>query len=182
MRRVFSPGSALGMCLLLGLWIPGGAAVVGGGLHAQQLLLPGPIQTVSGEVILTESFQGRVVLINAWATWCGPCVREMPGFQRVLDEYEDKGFMVLGLSADTVGVEVVRTFVEKLGIRYPITIVPQYPLVLLAPQVKGLPTSFLLNQEGMIVKTVEGVYSEEALRADLEELLKGRFKPGEGET
>ena len=180
MRRVGSQWKKLALCLLLGLCVPGGGLVIGGELHAQQLLLPGPIQTVSGEVIETESFQGHVVLINAWATWCGPCVREMPGFQRVLDEYEDQGFMVLGLSADTVDVEVVRAFAENLGIRYPITIVPQFPLGLLASQVKGLPTSFLLDQEGRIVKTVEGIFSEEALRAAVEDLLKDRPGPKDG--
>ena len=101
---------------LLGLGLLG---VGGGSIHGQQLLLPGPITTVSGDVIETESLMGQVVLINAWATWCGPCVREMPGFQRVLDEFEDQGFSVLGVSADTVGVEVVRAFAENLGISLP---------------------------------------------------------------
>jgi len=55
-------------------------------------------RTLDGSVLTLEDLEGKVVLVNAWATWCPPCVIEMPGFQRVYDDYKDQGFLVLGVS------------------------------------------------------------------------------------
>jgi len=143
-------------------------------ITVQGVILSGRISTVTGEVIEADSLSGLVLLVNAWATWCGPCVLEMSAFQRVLDEHEDQGFLIIGISADEEGPEVVRAFIEELGIRYPVTVGVQPPLGLLSAQVRGLPTSFLLGRDGRIVKKVEGVFSEEDLRTALEELLNER--------
>jgi thiol-disulfide isomerase/thioredoxin len=136
-------------------------------LQAQEgpsMLRSGTFTTVTGEVVQTDTLAGRVILVNAWATWCGPCVLEMPGFQRVQDELGERGFLVIGISADQEGPEVVRAFVEKLGITYPVTAGPHHVLGRLAAEVRGLPTSMLLDREGRIVRKVEGVLPEEDLR------------------
>ena len=146
-------------------------------LSAQGVLLPGEIVTASGEVIETDTLAGYVILVNAWATWCGPCVQEMPGFQRVLDDYGDQGFRVLGMSADEGDPEAVVAFVKELGVSYPVTMGPQPALGLLGLQVLGLPTSFLLDREGRVVRKVEGVFDEEDLRKAVEELVRGRPSP-----
>lgn len=138
----------------------------------EQELRSGPITTVTGEIIETDTLAGRVILVNAWATWCGPCVLEMPGFQRVQDDYEDQGFLVLGISADDKGPEFVRAFLDNLKITYPVTVGPQRPLGHLAAQVRGLPTSFLLGRDGRLARKVEGVFPEEVLRTAVEELLR----------
>ena len=140
----------------------------------QQVYMSGEITTVTGEVIQTDTLAGNVILVNAWATWCGPCVQEMPAFQRVQDAYKDQGFLVLGISGDKEGPEVVRAFIEELGIRYPVTLAPQPALGHLTVRVRGLPTSFLLGRDGRIAQRVEGVFDEEALRTAVEELLKER--------
>jgi len=131
----------------------------------------GTFTTVAGEVVRTDTLAGRVILVNAWATWCGPCVVEMPGFQRVQDELQERGFLVIGISADQEGPEVVRTFVEDLGITYPITVGPHHVLGRLAAQVRGLPTSMLLDRDGSLARKVEGVFAEEDLRRAVLELL-----------
>ena len=166
----------LGMVLLgaVGSQSGGRTALVGDPGLGQGVILSGQISTVTGEVIEADSLSGRVILVNAWATWCGPCVREMPAFQRVLDEYQDRGFLVIGISADEGGPEVVRSFIENLGISYPVTVGSQPPLSLLAAQVRGLPTSFLLGRDGRVIRRVEGVFSEEDLREALEKLLDQR--------
>lgn len=182
MSSIVSIGSRIPAFLFLGMVLLGAVGSQSGGRTAvvgdpglgQGVILSGQISTVTGEVIEADSLSGRVILVNAWATWCGPCVREMPAFQRVLDEYQDRGFLVIGISADEDGPEVVRSFIENLGISYPVTVGPQPPLSLLAAQVRGLPTSFLLGRDGRVAKRVEGVFSEEDLREALEELLDQR--------
>jgi thiol-disulfide isomerase/thioredoxin len=132
----------------------------------------GTLTTVTGQTIHTDSLAGKVVLFNAWATWCGPCVTEMPSFQRVADEFGPRGFMVLGVSADQDGPEAVKAFVENLGVTYPIFLVPQPLMGRLTSRVRGLPTSFLIGRDGRVVSRVEGVFAEEDLRAAVERLLE----------
>jgi thiol-disulfide isomerase/thioredoxin len=141
--------------------------------ETSSMLRSGTFTTVTGEVVRTDTLAGRVILVNAWATWCGPCVLEMPGFQRVQDDLGERGFLVVGISADQEGPEVVRSFVEEMGITYPVTFGPHAVLGLLAAEVRGLPTSLLLDPEGRIVRKVEGVFPEEELRRAVEELLGG---------
>ena len=135
-------------------------------------LRSGPITTITGEVIETDTLIGKVILVNAWATWCGPCVLEMPAFQRVQDDIGHQDFLVLGISADKEGPEFVRDFLEELGIRYPVMVGPQNPLGRLASRVRGLPTSFLLARDGRVVSRIEGVFEEQALRRALRALLE----------
>jgi peroxiredoxin len=97
----------------------------------------------------------------------------MPGFQRVQDDLGERGFLVIGISADQEGPEAVRSFVEEMGITYPVTFGPHPVLGLLAAEVRGLPTSLLLDPDGRIVRKVEGVFPEEELRRAVEELLGG---------
>ena len=141
--------------------------------ETSSMLRSGTFTTVTGEVVLTDTLAGRVILVNAWATWCGPCVLEMPGFQRVQDDLGERGFLVIGISADQEGPEAVRSFVEEMGITYPVTFGPHPVLGLLAAEVRGLPTSLLLDPDGRIVRKVEGVFPEEELRRAVEELLGG---------
>lgn len=137
----------------------------------------GTLTTVTGQLIETDSLVGKVVLINAWATWCGPCIKEMPAFQRVLDELGDQGFVVLGISANEEGPEFVDAFAKNLGVTYPNFTVPQPLLGRLTSQVRGLPTSFLIGRDGRVVTRVEGVFPEDELRSAVEELLGKGLPP-----
>lgn len=175
-------GALLAVAILgaSGFRSPGGEGPASLPVMAKQELRPGTLTTITGAVIDADTLGGRVILVNAWATWCGPCVLEMPGFQRVLDELEDQGFLVLGMSGDDEGAEFVRAFLHDLGITYPVTVGPQEPLGGLAAQVRGLPTSFLLGRDGRLAQKVEGVFPEEALRTAVQELLKEEPPPGQG--
>jgi peroxiredoxin len=127
------------------------------------------IQTLDGERITLEGLKGQVVLVNAWATWCPPCVLEMPGFQRVYEEYKDQGFTVLGISRDQGEPEMVRAFLRQKGITYPVAMAWQASLDNF--EVGGLPTSFLIGRDGRIKHRVEGVFAEPALRMAVRVLL-----------
>lgn len=165
-KRPHLAGTALAIALSLTLGLPlsGLGQSTDGAILMEKGLREGPITTINAGVIETDTLAGKVILVNAWATWCGPCTLEMPGFQRVQDELGDQGFLVIGISADDEEPEFVREFLDRIGIRYPVTVGPHDPLGRLAAKVRGLPTSFLLGKDGRVVERIEGVLEEDALR------------------
>jgi thiol-disulfide isomerase/thioredoxin len=92
----------------------------------------------------------KVVLLNVWATWCGPCRFEIPELQAIHDRYAAKGFEVIGVSVDESGVESVRQFVDEQKMRYPIAVDPEGKIATLL-HTDVLPTSILLDRNGRIV-------------------------------
>jgi thiol-disulfide isomerase/thioredoxin len=126
--------------------------------------------TLDGTVYTKGDLRGRVVLVNAWATWCGPCVLEMPGFQKVYDDYRDQGFLVLGVSRDHEGPDKVRTFLERKEISYPVAMAADVDFGGIT-EVSTLPTSYLIGRDGTIRHKVEGLYLGPALRLAVKRLL-----------
>jgi len=127
-------------------------------------------RTLDGEAITREDLLGKVVLVNAWATWCAPCVLEMPAFQRVYEDYRDRGFLVLGVSRDHEGPERVRAFLQDKGITYPVAMAADVDLGGIT-EVSVLPTSFLIGRDGTIRHRIEGIYAGPALRLAVKRLL-----------
>lgn len=126
--------------------------------------------TLEGETFTRGDLQGKVILVNAWATWCGPCVLEMPGFQKVYDDYKDQGFLVLGVSRDHEGPQKVRAFLERKEITYPVAMSADVDLGGIT-EVTTLPTSYLIGRDGTIRHRVEGIYFGPALRMAVKRLL-----------
>ncbi len=126
--------------------------------------------TLDGETFSQDDLRGKVVLVNAWATWCGPCVLEMPGFQKVYDDYRDQGFLVLGVSRDHEGPQKVRAFLERKNITYPVAMAADVNLGGIT-DVTTLPTSYLIGRDGTIRHRVEGIYLGPALRLAVKRLL-----------
>jgi thiol-disulfide isomerase/thioredoxin len=108
-----------------------------------------------GETTLT-AFRGKVVLVNFWATWCAPCVREMPSLQRLHDALAGEGFAVLAVSEDRGGAGVVAPFLARLDLqRLPVYLDPKGRLAR-AFALKGLPTSFVIDRQGRVVAGLVG--------------------------
>lgn len=121
---------------------------------------------LSGNMVSLSDFEGRVILVNFWASWCPPCKAEMPIFQKAFDIYGDKGFAVIGIAVDDVPPALVR----DMGIAYPIVktnkrVTKDYG------DITDVPVSFLIGRDGRIVKKVRKVYPESALRSDIEDAL-----------
>jgi cytochrome c biogenesis protein CcmG, thiol:disulfide interchange protein DsbE len=128
------------------------------------------VETLDGESIRLSELRGQVVLVNFWATWCPPCRIEMPGFQRVWEDYRDQGFVIVGLSVDQgVRSDVVR-WVGDRGLTFPIAFAPG-SVVRSYGGASVLPTSILIDTEGRIAHRVQGYYAEPALRAAVRRLL-----------
>ena len=115
------------------------------------------------EQALSE-LRGKVVLVNVWATWCGPCRMEMPSMQRVYEEFADDGFEILAVSIDAAPGERdasgnlggdVSAFAEELGLTFPILLDPTGS-VQRTYQTTGVPESFLVDAEGVIRRKLAG--------------------------
>lgn len=122
---------------------------------------------LSGNMVSLSDFEGRVVLVNFWASWCPPCKDEMKWFQKIYMDYENKGFAVIGIAVDDVSPSLIR----EMGITYPVVktnkrVTKDYG------EVADVPVSFLVGRDGRIIKKVRKVYPESALRSDIEDALK----------
>lgn len=127
------------------------------------------LKDLTGRAWQLSDHRGGVVLVNFWATWCPPCRDETPGLVRVARAYRAKGLSVAGISMDEGGVAPVHKFLQDFGVDYPI-MMPD-PNFLMAGQVEGLPTTFLIDRQGRIAKTYVGEVREKVFRADIEQLL-----------
>jgi cytochrome c biogenesis protein CcmG, thiol:disulfide interchange protein DsbE len=92
----------------------------------------------------------KVVLLNVWATWCGPCRYEIPELQVIHDRYAAKGFEVIGVSVDESGIESVKQFVDENKMRYPVVLDAEGKLANLL-QTSVLPTSIIVDRSGKVV-------------------------------
>lgn len=121
---------------------------------------------LSSKPVSLESRRGRVVLLNFWATWCGPCRVEMPAMQRLYEEFERRGFEILAVSTDAQGAAVTRPFTESLGLTFPILHDSDFQ-VGLTYGARTLPMTFLVDREGVIRHRIFGArdwHSPEARR------------------
>ena len=125
-------------------------------------------QLEGGTWKLTEH-RGKVVLMNYWASWCGPCRTETPGLVRLAEEMGPERLAVVGVSMDTGDKAPVRGFVRRMHVGYPIAF-PE-PMSQMAAGMVGLPTTILVDRQGRVAKTYVGETREGEFRRDVERLL-----------
>jgi len=113
--------------------------------------------------------KGKVVLVNFWASWCAPCLAEIPEFIKVREQYHDRGFEILGISTDDTP-EQLREFATRNRTNYPLVQVTGEVEDAYGP-VFGLPTSILIGRDGSVCKRHFGPLSKEQLEKELKELL-----------
>jgi cytochrome c biogenesis protein CcmG/thiol:disulfide interchange protein DsbE len=123
-----------------------------------------------GKAVKLSDYKGKVVLLNFWATWCGPCKIEIPWFVEFEQKHKDQGFAVLGVSMDEEGLEVVRPYLEETKINYRILLGTD-SVAQLYGGVDSLPTSFLLDREGRVASVHVGLVSKSAYQNDINSLL-----------
>jgi thiol-disulfide isomerase/thioredoxin len=141
---------------------------------------PMPAPTISlvdlaGNTVSLSEFAGKLVLINLWATWCEPCLREMPSLERMQSRLVDK-ITVIAVSEDRGGSKAVEPFVEKLGLKSVKIYLDPKSAVGRAFKVEGLPTSLLIDREGKVLGRVEGAaeWDSPKLLGVLKSFLEGR--------
>ncbi len=126
-----------------------------------------------GSLSLAE-LRGEVVLLNVWATWCAPCVREMPGLQRLHDDYADRGLVVVGASVDRGQAErEVRRFLDDRSLTFTVVLDPDQN-VAQRFRTLGVPETFLIGRDGVIAYRWIGEFDPTAgdVRDRVERLLE----------
>lgn len=126
---------------------------------------------LQGMQVSSSDLRGKVVLVDFWATWCGPCKKEMPGYQKLLDEYGPRGFAVVGFKFDNMmDTEDPVQFAKKIGVHYPL-IVASDEINRQFGGIKGLPTTFLFDRNGILRDKVIGFEYTDHFEQELKPLL-----------
>jgi len=126
---------------------------------------------ITGQDVNSEIFTGKSLLITFFATWCPPCIQEIPTLIDVQNEFGPKRFSVVGLSVDQEGSKVVKRLVEKKSINYPVMMADQRTTRDFGG-VYGIPTSFLVNGKGNVVKKYTGYIPHSVLIKDIKQVLE----------
>ncbi len=113
------------------------------------------IENPEGEAVPVGGFTGEVVIMNVWATWCPPCVRELPALQQLQREFQHKGLKVITVSADADGFAAALPFLEEMRITLP-AYIDRDGALYRALEIRGLPTTFILNRQGEFIARIEG--------------------------
>ncbi len=136
------------------------------------------LEALDGSTVSLDKLRGKVVFLNIWATWCGPCREEMPSMETLYDEFRNnQDFVMLAVSQDTKGRVVVAPYVEKNGYHFKVLLDPENK-VGEAYDVSGVPETFIIDRQGRIVAHHMGAFDWS--RPDVKEALKQLLdsKPG----
>ena len=135
---------------------------------------------LEGNTITLEQLKGKVVLLNFWGTWCGPCRKEIPDFIRLAKKYKDDGLEIIGVTLTSGPPENIKAFSDKWGINYKLltdisgnetqTVTALYGQAT-GKRITGIPTTFIIDREGYIQKRYVGPRSEAIFYNDLKPYL-----------
>ena len=126
---------------------------------------------INGQKLDLEQWQGKVVMVNFWATWCPVCQTEMPGWQKFYEANRDKGFEMIALSVDD-GVEEVHAFLAKKPYRFPVAWRFDKQEDDDFPTVRSTPTTYFVDKRGKVALKHIGRMSEEFLKQTVESLQR----------
>ena len=126
----------------------------------------------AGRKVTFDQFHNKVTVLNFWATWCGPCRREIPDLEAIHKEYADKGVRVIGVSVDRgPGIlDEVAKFVRSYNVSYPV-VIDNGDLEQIFGNIRAIPTTFIINKEGKIVERFVGQRTKEAFLEKITPIL-----------
>lgn len=113
------------------------------------------LQDLNGKRFSLNQFKGKVIFINFWATWCGPCKEEMPSMEVLHQQFKGKNFVLLAVSVDYGGQQLVKEFINKYQYTFPVLIDPKCKTFDLF-KIKGIPATFLIDKKGRMVGKATG--------------------------
>ena len=169
-RKPFSRGGLFCLAFLIALYLADGSDA----LRASDTLI-GRVapsfarRSLHGETVNLSSYRGKVVLLNLWATWCGPCRTELPRFDRWQAKYQARGLQALAISMDD-DPALARGVVEKLRLHFPVAM-GDSQLGSLYGGIFGLPVTYLIDRDGIANKRIEGEAKSDLLERETVDLL-----------
>ena len=128
------------------------------------------LQDLNGKPVSLSDFKGKVIVLDFWATWCPPCVIEIPHFIELYEQYKDQGFAMVGISLDREGISVVKSFVRKYQINYPI-LMTDGQVDRVYGGITAIPTTFVIDSAGNIRQKYIGYRDKAVFEADIKALL-----------
>ncbi len=129
------------------------------------------LPALDGRPIRLSGYRGKAVLLNFWATWCGPCKIEMPWFVELQKRYKSRGLQVIGVTLDTDNIRGVTKFAKQMGVNYPIAIGSDTVSDLYGG-VEALPSSFYIDRNGRIIQQVSGLISYDEIERSIRKALE----------
>ncbi len=144
-----------------------------GKIKGQSSSSPAPdfaLPDLDGKTVKLSDFKGKVIILDFWATWCSPCVYEIPHFIELYEQYKENGFQMIGIAFQSGSASNIRQFVEKHGINYPIlmgnrVIAREYG------GINAIPTTFVIDRQGRIVQKYIGYRAKEVFENHLKALF-----------
>jgi thiol-disulfide isomerase/thioredoxin len=139
------------------------------GIESLRANLPAPITQfidLTGNAVTLDSFRGKTVILNVWATWCVPCIKEMPSLDRLSEKLDHHRAMVVIVSQDRGGVAIAKPFLDRLGVKNLSAYADPSGKLSRSLSIRGLPTTFIVTPSGLLVARSEG-----ALEWDSEEVV-----------
>ncbi|WP_255460959.1 TlpA family protein disulfide reductase [Edaphobacter albus] len=129
------------------------------------------LTSLDGKKVSLADYKGRPVLVNFWATWCGPCKVEMPWFEQFRKQYAAQGFEILGLADDVdAGKDAIAKVVQKAGVTYPI-LLTDGKVQNAYGGLDVLPMSFYIDRNGVIVEQTAGLGSKDQIEASIKKTI-----------
>lgn len=116
-----------------------------------------PFLDGAGKEITLADFRGRVILVNFWATWCAPCIRELPSLDRLQADMGSRDFEVVAITVDRKGSEIAAPFFEKLGVENLAVNVDNQMTLARALGLRGMPSTYLIDRDSRIVGSLTGL-------------------------
>jgi thiol-disulfide isomerase/thioredoxin len=123
-----------------------------------------------GRTVRSSDFKGKVVVLDFWATWCGPCRAEIPGFVALQKKYAPEGLVVVGASVDESGAATVEPFTQKFGMNYPVVLADK-KMEQAFGGIEAIPTTFIIDRAGRVVKKHLGFADKDDFEQEIKLLL-----------
>ena len=129
------------------------------------------VKTLEGKPLRSVDLRQKPMIVDFWATWCGPCRASMPHLSAMQTRYEKQGLTVIGLSVDESGPQGVKKFANQLGVKFTLAMANDDVLDAYGP-IRSIPTTFFINRKGDIVRRVVGYIDGETMEDYVKEILE----------
>lgn len=128
------------------------------------------LKNLDGDKVSLSDYEGQPVLINFWATWCGPCRLEMPIIEDMYQKYQDEGFVVLAVDVEE-SITVVNSFVKSMGLTFPVVLDYNGDVADGPYRLRAYPTSYFIGRDGKVTAFHRGMMTEPIIERYMEQVL-----------